>query len=152
MVLAVHVGGDLGAMIKQLRQAKFAGVILGAHESEEPTVIDVAGSFSEGLTMLSPELPKDGAHVKQFRENYRKRFQQEPGVLAANAFDSTEIAIRSLHACNFDADCAKDKVYLLKDYPGVSGKFSITPEGGTIKSFVVKKVEGGVFKEFGRPK
>lgn len=142
-----EVGTELGAALKQARQIGLNAPVLGAHEAEGQVVIDIAGKDAEGLTFLSPRLPSTGDTVAKFRKQYREKYSSEPGVLAANGYDATILTVKTLRQCNLDTTCAKDELYRVKDFNGVSGTFSITPEGGTIKEFVRKYVEKGKFKE-----
>lgn len=44
-----------------------------------------------------------------------------------------------------ESECVKDEVYRVKDYDGVSGRFSIDAEGAARKPFVLKTVVKGKF-------
>ena len=113
--------------------------------TRQRSVLKVAGAAADRLIFLSPRLPSSGPAVDKFRESYRKKYSAEPGILAANAYDATTITVQALRQCKLDTTCAKDRIYQIKDFPGVSGVFSITAEGGTIKDFVRKSVKNGTF-------
>lgn len=55
------------------------------------------------------------------------------------------ILVKSLAACNHDKTCALKKIYEIKNYPGVSGQFSIEPDGTARKDFVLRTIQQGAF-------
>lgn len=146
MIFMAHVGAELATALKQARQINLSVPVLGAHEVEEQGVLDLAGSASEGLTFLSPTLPTSGNKVLNFRTAFRAKYGTEPGILATNGYDATNLVVNSLRECKLSTECAKDKIYAVKDYAGMSGVFSITPEGGTVKTFIRKTVKNGKFE------
>jgi branched-chain amino acid transport system substrate-binding protein len=145
VIFIPNVGDGLGSALKQLREMGLKQPVLAADEAEEQSVLDAAGAAAEGLTFLSPALPESGEEAMRFKNEFHKRYGTEPGILAANAYDATKITINLLRECNLSNACVKSKLYQLKDYPGMSGEFSITEEGGTIKTFVRKTVSRGKF-------
>lgn len=147
VLFIAHVGAELGTALKQARQAGLTVPILGAHEAEEQSVLEVAGAAADDLTFLSPRLPRTTTVYKKFRDHYRQKYSSEPGILASNAYDATTIVIQKLRECRLDTTCAKNKIYEIKNFPGTSGVFSITSEGGTVKDFVRKSAKSGSFKE-----
>lgn len=148
---AAYFGNNLGITLKQAREVGIQQPILSVYESEDPSVIETAGKASEGLRFFVPEPEVESEKVATFRANFKKRFQYEPRVLGANAYDATQLLVRALLKCNSESECAKDEIYKTKEYDGGSGLFSIDREGAAKKSFVLKTVKDGKFVRVQNP-
>lgn len=147
LIFIAHVGPTIGNVLKQGRTLGISLPVIGPHEAAEPIVAATGGKAAEGLTVFAPALPKTAARA-EFENAFRAQFQRAPGLLASNAFDATHLAINALRSCKVhDGACAKQLIYRTKDYPGVSGTFSITEQGGTQKSFIRKVLVNGTFVE-----
>ncbi|WKZ57682.1 MAG: ABC transporter substrate-binding protein [Bdellovibrionota bacterium] len=150
VVLAAHIGGSLGALLRQAKQLGLKQQFLAIYEAEDPSVIEAAQGSAEGLQFFVPEPVEETAVVKRFQSAYVEKYGVRPLILASNAYDATTILARTIHECNFDRSCSKAKIYALKDYDGASGRFSIDSDGGTIKGFVAKVVAHGQFVRVSR--
>ncbi len=142
---AAYFGNNLGLVLKQARQIGVKQQILSVYESEDPSVISVAGPAAEGLRFFVGEAESETEAVKGFRTRFQNRFGYEPRILGANAFDATKILVHALSECKGDTECAKAAAYRTKDYDGASGTFSIDTEGAAKKSFILKTVKDGKF-------
>ncbi|WKZ56600.1 MAG: ABC transporter substrate-binding protein [Bdellovibrionota bacterium] len=147
VLFSAHVGPMMGSVLKQARSLGMKQTILAPHEAAEPVVIQSAGGAAEGLTVFAPRLPRDGRGVERFTSSFEKRFGYKPGILAANAYDATHLAVEAITACGPDRQCVRDRIYKTKEYHGMSGVFSITAAGGTVKPFSRLTVDAGVFRE-----
>ena len=72
-------------------------------------------------------------------------YSEEAKVLARNSYDATTILVKSIHSCERDKECAKNKIYNLLGYKGVSGEISISIDGASSKNNVLKTVKNGKF-------
>jgi branched-chain amino acid transport system substrate-binding protein len=142
---AAYFGNNLGLVLKQAREIGVKQQILSVYESEDPSVLSVAGPAAEGLRFFVGEAESETPSVKDFRVRFEARFHYAPRVLASNAYDATKILVHALDQCRGSTECAKDEVYLVKDYDGASGKLTIDSEGGAEKPFVLKTVRDGKF-------
>lgn len=145
VIFAAHLGETLSILLKEARQLGFKGKILGVYEAEDPSVLQIAGKYAEELLFFVPEPLNESAKLKEFRRKFNQKFGHHPRILASNAYDATRIVVEMLAKCNKNSECAKKEIYKIKDYPGVSGTFSIDSDGGTIKGFVLKTVRDGKF-------
>ena len=146
LIFAAHLGLSLGSLVKQIRNQGIKVPILSVYEAEDPSVLKEAKDLAEGLEFFTPEITYKTPASDRFNRRFQKTFGYQPRILAKNAYDATVLAAKALRRCRLDATCAKDWIYTIKNYPGVSGVFSIDSDGGASRSFVLKKVIGGQFR------
>ena len=78
--------------------------------------------------------------MKSFADKFFGRFHRPAHPLARHAYDATMLVATALDSCKLNEECAKDRLYQIKNYPGASGVFSIDPDGGTTREFVLKTI------------
>jgi branched-chain amino acid transport system substrate-binding protein len=142
---AGYFGTNLGLVLRQAGQVGIKQKILGVYEAEDPSVLEVAGDYGNGLRFFIAEAPKDHAAFEKFRAKFIDAYHYEPRILASNAYDATRIAVRALAQCTLDAECAKERIYAIRNYEGASGVFSIGADGGASKKFILKGIENKRF-------
>ena len=143
---AAHLGLTLGVLLKQKQEVGITAKVLGVYEAEDPSVLEVAKAAAEGIRFFVPEPVVETEVVKAFRGRYKKKYSEDARILAGNAYDGTVIAVQTLTQCHLDGDCAKEKIYQIKNYDGVSGRFSFDEEGGVERELVLKTVKNGKFE------
>jgi branched-chain amino acid transport system substrate-binding protein len=149
---AAYFGTNLGLVLKQAHSIGVRKTTLSVYEAEDPSVIEVAGEAAEGLKFFVAEPMVDNEITTSFKNRFTKQFGYAPRILASNAYDATTILALKLSQCKGDSECAKNKIYEIRDYVGVSGTFSIDPDGAAQKTFVLKTVKNGRFVRETSPK
>lgn len=144
-LIIVHLASTLGGALKQARQVGFTKQFLATTDAEEQSVIDVAGPSAEGLKFLAPEPAEETPQMKQFAQRFQNKFGNAPHPLSRHSYDATMLIAGALQDCRLEAECAKGRMYKTKNYAGASGTFSIDPDGGTRRDFVLKTVKDGRF-------
>jgi branched-chain amino acid transport system substrate-binding protein len=144
-LVIVHLASTLGIAIKQARETGHTGQLFGTSDGEEASVIDQGGASAEGLQLLAPEPKEESEQMKMFQKAFVVRYGHEPHPLSRHSYDATMLATTALSECKMDRECAKERIYRVRDYQGASGSFSINSDGGTSRSFVVKVVRDGRF-------
>lgn len=145
ILFAAHLGGTLGMLLKQKQIMGITSEVLGVYEAEDPGVIDVAGSAAEGLRFFTPEPLEDTETIRTFRERYQTKFGDNPTILVTNAYDATTIAVKALSECQLDSECTQKSISQIRNYDGVSGRFSIDPTDSAKRPLVLKTIQGGKF-------
>lgn len=140
IVFAAHLGVVLGTLLKQMRAIGLKQDVMGIYEAEDPSVLEVAKETAEGIRFFVPEAVQATKKAKSFQERFEQQYAYQPNILASNAYDATMLLANALKNCNGQSRCVKDEIYRIKDYDGVSGKFSIDRDGGATKDFVLKTV------------
>lgn len=84
--------------------------------------------------------------MRKFVESYNNRFGVEPGLLAAQGYDSVKLLADAIRmAGTTDADKVAGKLRELKKWPGATGCLSFAQNGDVLgKDIVIKQVKGGI--------
>jgi branched-chain amino acid transport system substrate-binding protein len=145
VLFAAYFGTNLGLVLKQAGAVGLTKQIMAVYEAEDPSVLAVAGLAAEGLRFFVPEPKRESKAIVDFRQRFSTRFGYNPRILASNAYDAVTILVKFLSECKGDVSCTSTKIYGLREYDGVSGKFSIDSDGAATKEFVLKVVRNGKF-------
>jgi len=111
---------------------------------EGPELVATAGSLADGLFYpYSYDSTASSDQVRQFHENYLKRFGMENDTIAANVYDAAMLLSQCLEKTGDNVEQVKDCLYQTKDYPGASGTFSIDQNGDAVKHLIIKTIRDG---------
>ena len=84
--------------------------------------------------------------TKEFIDKYKAAYGYVPDDVGALSYDATMILLKAIQDAGLtgnlqkDRDAVKDALGRIKDYEGVTGKMTFTPEGDPIKEAVVVKI------------
>jgi branched-chain amino acid transport system substrate-binding protein len=134
-----------------LRQAKEMGIyypIFSCIMFEDPDIIKIAQEAAEGVVYTYPSYNpmSEKDIIKEFVEKYRKKYNEIPNIYAATAYDALKILYMAIEIAGYSPEKIKEKLYSIRDYPGVTGSTSFDANGDVIKPVGIKKVENGEFK------
>jgi branched-chain amino acid transport system substrate-binding protein len=146
VIFLAHIGPMLGTAAKQARELGIGQQLLSTDESEDYAVIEAGGESVANLHYFSPGMDNVSSESRSFIERYKIRFGRNPGVLAANAYDSTRIAVRAVIKCKSDKHCIRDVIFRTKNFKGASGEFSLLADKSAQREFVLKKIANGRFE------
>jgi branched-chain amino acid transport system substrate-binding protein len=140
---------EVPIILKQSEELKLKTHYLGTETFEDPAILTQAGSAAEGVVYLIPGTPNDQSLMrKNFLENFKKKFNEAPGVPADVAYDAVYILKRAIDKAGYNSEKIKDQLYKLKDWEGASGLTSFDSNGDAIKPFDVKTIKDGKFTLF----
>lgn len=145
IIVTAHFGIPLAIFIRDIRHANIKATILGNYETEDPTVINYAGSAAEGVIFSSSELDKMTPAMKHFESRYVRKFGVEPSVLATNSYDDIILAVESYIQCNGDRDCIASELHKINNYQGASGSITIKSSNATDKPTIFKIIRNHTF-------
>ncbi len=146
-IFAACFGRFLGYTLKQAKESGIKAPFFSVYESEDSSVLTAAGQAAEGLRYFVTTSAISSPRFAEFRKRFMERYHSEPGTFGANAYDATMILARSLAVCKNDKLCALKAIYATHDYPGVSGTFTMEPDGATQKNFLLRQVKNGKFMD-----
>lgn len=147
VIFGACFGNFLGQMIKQSRDMGIDVPIYSVYETEDESVIDSGQGRTEGVRYFVTTSESKNERFKSFRERFMGKYQREPGTFSSNAYDAAMILGHSFKDCKMDKECVVEKIYEVKNYPGVSGDFSIGRDGIASKEFILKEIKGKGFIE-----
>lgn len=145
VLLAAHMGTNLGAILKQARKIGITAPILAPYETEDPSVLETAGIHAEGVRYFLAKSNQPSAEELTFAKRFVREYGHEPLVLSTNAYDATMIIVKALEQCKLQIACAKNEIYAVNNYNGASGRFSIDADGAASREFILKTVKNGQF-------
>lgn len=144
VLLAVHLGNQMGILLEQAKELGIKARIIGTYEAEDPAVLSIAKDSAEGF-IISTHQSKDNPTKEWFVKEYERRFHDPPALVASNAYDALILQTRAYAHCNGDRVCIKEKLKSSLNYEGASGVFSILPDHTSDKAIMFKIVENGAF-------
>lgn len=145
---AVFLPGDAdkaGLMIPQLVFHNIKDIpLLGTSGWNTPEFLKLVGPYAEGATFIdgffagSPD-----PIVRKFVGQYRAKFQQEPDLFAAQAFDAARLVLAALEGGALTSRDVKAALAKTKDFQGVSGLISEIRDGEALKKPILIQVQKG---------
>ncbi len=145
--------GEALSFIKQYIEMNGSKVPLyGTSEWESENLINYIKNNYPNLAYYGYPIPPDSTIKvrKDFVENYRKRYNKEPGILSDNGYDAIyQLKYGIEKAGVYDASKIKDALYTLKDFKGASGIMSFDLNGDVQKPFGIRIItnKGTVWDE-----
>lgn len=126
--------GEGGYGIKQANELGFKGVFLGTDTMSIADVSKVAGKILDDRTYFALWRNFDALTDKQkeFADQYRKKFDKEPGdYLFYNVlgYDGLMVLREAIKNSDFSGEGIKNALYKIQNFDGLSGHISIDETG-----------------------
>lgn len=155
----VYFGGltdnNAGYLFRDLRAVLGEGVkLMGPDGLYQQGFLDEAGDGAAGafitFGMVAPsKLP--GTKAAEWYRNYKVRFNAEPEVYAAYAYEATKVALDAIRrAGRKDRNAIREAVLATKEFEGILGRWSFDANGDTTLRMVSgREVKRGMFDDAG---
>ena len=137
---------EAGLIIKQAREMGIDCEIIGPDGFDSETLIDLAGASNLNKVYYTTAYTTVGASdaLQAFIDAYKAEYNEEPGMFAALAYDSTNLLIEAIEkAGSTDPEAVKTAVENI-EFDGVTGSFSFDETHTPIKSVLVVTLVDGV--------
>ena len=138
----------VGLLIPQLAFYNITGIkLMGSGSWHTPDLIERAGRHAEGAVFTDGFMPenKDAPEVLAFVESYRSAYQEEPGILSAQAYDAAMMALSLIEAHRNTPTAIRDGLASLNSFPGISGLTTFNNTGEAQKKVFLITIENGLF-------
>ncbi len=136
-------------ILQQIRAMGLKQPVFGSDRMVSPEFLEIAGPLAEGIVTTCQYNPDDNnPKLRAFRENYLKRFGQEPDVFAAHAYDGMNIIIEAIQKVGLNRVLIRDVLTDLKtfqNYQGVTGEIIFDKSWNDIGEIYLAEVHGGKF-------
>jgi branched-chain amino acid transport system substrate-binding protein len=147
---------ELGMIVKQMRDMGMEHPIFACDRLVDPKFFEYAGKENgEGIIATKQYNPDMNNPIyKKFHDAYVKRFDMEPDVFAAHAYDGLNIIIKSIEIAGLNRAKIRDVMLDLKTfqgYEGVTGTMYFDASWNEIGKIFMVKIENGKFVYFPRP-
>ncbi|UCG26792.1 MAG: ABC transporter substrate-binding protein [Bacteroidales bacterium] len=146
---------ETALIIKQMRKMGMEQPIYGSDRLMSPDLLKIAGNDAEGLVTTCQYNPAaDNSKLKAFQKNYYERFEMEPDVFAAHAYDGMNLIIESIQIAGLNRTLIRDVLTDLKTfqgYQGVTGEIIFDATWNDIGPVWMSRVRDGKFEFFPTP-
>lgn len=100
---------------------------------------------SEGIYFTSEFYPDEPSEkVQKFMADYKEKYAAVPGVIEANTYDMIKIITAILEAGAESREAFKDMLKSVRNYEGVTGRFSFDADNDPVKEYYIMKIEDGI--------
>ena len=142
---------------KNMRQANWRVPLFQSHGFGNIRYAEAAGAAAEGiifpcgLLMVAESLPDEHpqkALLMQYKTEYETLHKEQASAFGGYAYDALNMVAAAVRSAGTDRARVRDAVEGLKNFPGVGGVFSFSPEdhnGLDIDSFAMMTVKDGRF-------
>lgn len=146
---------ESGLIVKQIRELGMEQPIFGSDRMVSPEFLKIAGKHAEGVVTTCQYNPStDDPKYKAFKANYVKRFDQEPDVFAAHAYDAINIIIEAIHKVGLNRVLIRDVTTDMKTfqgYEGITGIMIFDGAWNNIRPIFIAEVHNGKFEFYPAP-
>ena len=143
-------------ILKQLRSIGLKQPVYASDRIVSEEFLKLAGPLAEGVKTTCQYNPEsDNPKLKAFRESYRKRFNMEPDVFAAHAYDGMNILLDAVRKAGLNRALIRDLLTDMKTfqgYEGVTGQIIFDGTWNNIRPIFTAKVNKGKFEFSPAPK
>lgn len=138
---------DGGLLIKQLRQSGYDGKIMAGDGSCSPQLMEIGGTATEGVQVLSSPIAEYLPAAKDFSDKYKEKYSVDPGPYAALAYDGMGILADAMNrAGSIEFDAVVAALSETADYQGVAGTTTFAEDHTlAISNFMVVEVKDGKY-------
>jgi len=139
---------EVPLIVKQAHELGWTKPILGSDSWGSAELMSLCGKDCNGL-FFSTHYAAEGAQgaTKEFIDKFTAKYGYVPDDVAALTWDATRLllqAVQNMGSLSDDLqanrDAIKDQLASIKDFDGITGKMTFTPEGDPIKCAVIVKI------------
>lgn len=147
---------ELGMIVKQMKELGMGHPIFACDRLVDPKFIEYAGEENiEGIVSTKQYKPDMSySKYRDFHNAYIKRFEMEPDVFSAHAYDGMNIIIQSIEIAGLNRAKIRDAMLdpeTFQGYEGVTGTMYFDASWNDIGEIYMVKIEDGEFVYFPRP-
>jgi ABC-type branched-subunit amino acid transport system substrate-binding protein len=136
-------------ILNQMRKMGMTQPVYASDRIISDEFLKLAGANAEGIVSTSPYNPEaDKPSLRKFQEAYKRRFESEPDVFAAHAYDGMRLIIKAIEKAGLNRVLIRDVLTDLKTfqgYEGVTGEIILDESWNDIGDIFMAEVKGGRF-------
>ena len=140
---------NVGPLVKQFRDAGITGPIVGGDGYDTPDLVKVAGATTSNVfftthALMDKTAGTDG--IKKFITAYNAEYGNDPeNAFAALGYDTVNLLVDAIkRAGSTDSAAVKSAIESTKDFPGITGKITFSPDSHVPqKGVTVIDIENG---------
>lgn len=141
---------ELSIILRQMRELGLKSKILSAYSFHDPKLLEIAGDVAENaiFTMPTYDAKSDDPVITEFVRRYKARYNKEPDMFAAHAYDCMKIVAFAMQEGATTGPEISDALHKIANYPGVTGKNTFDENGDVVKPLRIFAVKEGKFTPF----
>jgi branched-chain amino acid transport system substrate-binding protein len=144
---AVYIPGnyqEVALFLKQAYEGGLKSAFVGGDGSYSPELIKLAGNAAEG-TCYTIMAVKHNDYYKSFNEAFKKKYQREPDVYDAYAYEAGSIILEAVKNVGYDATKIKDYLLSHTFNESLTGPLKFDQDGEVDRQYGIVKVQDGKF-------
>lgn len=139
---------EVPLIVKQAQELGWKKPVMGSDSWGSAELMKLCGEACYGY-FFSTHYAAAGAKgaTKEFIDQYKAKYGYVPDDVAALTWDATRLLLQAVQNTNGlsgnldkDREAVKDQLGKIKDFDGITGKMTFTPEGDPIKCAVIVKI------------
>ncbi|HEC99292.1 MAG TPA: hypothetical protein ENN18_02775 [Proteobacteria bacterium] len=131
--------------LRQVRELKISGQILGADNFSEKAILKTAGTSANGVVFTMPAEPTGKAY-ESFSKKFKSKFKEDASYSSAVAYDCVYLLAEAIKNSNLSGEHTKSALYKIRNYQGASGVIGFDANGDvTTKEFTIIKIDNGEY-------
>ncbi len=147
-IFMISLYSDASSIVNQIHQLDVDAKILSMNTIYKQEFIDIVGENAEGIIFQNSY---STIHVvpeySTFQEIYEEKTGNIMDLYATHSYDAFSLAINAVKEVGPDREAMRDYIAATKNYAGLSGTFSMDPNGNVRKNLYAMKIENGEFVE-----
>lgn len=132
-------------ILKQAKELKLEIPIIGGDGSYSESLIKVAGKSSENFYCTHFGIDKNDSFYKDFKSKFIKKYDKDPNVYEAYAYEAGKILLASMKDVSYDATKIKNELYK-KHFKSLTGDLMFDENGDVKREFGILQINNGEFK------
>jgi branched-chain amino acid transport system substrate-binding protein len=137
---------DVAIIQRQYRQLGSPYKYMGSPSSAMRDCLVLSKEAAEGLLAVTDYVPGASEQARKYAEEYKKEFGEDMDATAAFNYDALNIMAIAMRKAGTDRAKIMKEILAVKDYKGVLGTFSFTPNGDGLHEVSVISIEKGAHK------
>jgi branched-chain amino acid transport system substrate-binding protein len=130
---------DAIQILKQINEFGIKSKVFSTPALDSPDFIQAKSDFNNEIYMSSAILDENNPLTKKFIENYIQKYNKEPSMFAANAYDAIYILYSAEIVCDTNTLCIKN--YLeTNTFDVAEGKIKFNEFGDVVKSVSIIRI------------
>jgi branched-chain amino acid transport system substrate-binding protein len=137
---------ETAILLKQLKEGGANLAFVGGDGSYSPELIKVAGDSAEGSHYTLMAADTSTPYYKNFKTRFVAKYQKDPDVYDAYAFEAADIIGQAVKAVGNSSDKVKGYLYS-QTFDSLTGPLKFDSDGEVLRNYGIVKVVGGKFEE-----
>jgi len=130
---------DAIQILKQIKEFGIKSKVFSTPALDSIDFMQAKSDFNNEIYISSPTLDENNPLTNQFIKNYIKKYNKEPSVFAANAYDAIYILYSAIIVCDKNTLCIKN--YLeTNTFDVAEGKIKFNEFGDVVKPLIIKRI------------